>query len=199
MRRLALWLAGAAVVVGIGLIIFFIQLNELSQPVGTETTAASPGQGQPRPAAAVSPAGPPAASTGVSQLPQDATGGPPPGSQTPQASPGRAGALVGQPQGTAPPPAPTPEASGGPPASGGVTLAVRATGRSWILVSADGRTLFVGFILNGETMQWQSSGAMTVRVGNAGVVEVTVNGKSLGVLGRSGEVVDRTFGANDGH
>jgi hypothetical protein len=51
--------------------------------------------------------------------------------------------------------------------------------------------------LGGETRDWQSPGAMTIRLGNAGVVEVIVNGKSLGVLGQSGEVVDRTFSPGD--
>jgi hypothetical protein len=34
---------------------------------------------------------------------------------------------------------------------------------------------------------------MTVRVGNAGVVILTVNGRSVGPLGGRGEVVSRTF------
>ena len=88
-----------------------------------------------------------------------------------------------------PEPAPVP-----PPATAeGVTVEITASGRSWLLVVADEQSLFTGFINSGQSRRWQSAGAMTIRAGNAGAVVVTVNGKTVGPLGRPGEVVSRTF------
>jgi cytoskeletal protein RodZ len=82
-----------------------------------------------------------------------------------------------------------------PVADASVTVEVSASGRSWLqVVGEDGRVLFEGFVTAGETRRWQSPGPMTVRVGNAGAVVVTVNGRSVGTLGAQGEVVSRTFG-----
>jgi hypothetical protein len=75
----------------------------------------------------------------------------------------------------------------------GVTLDVRATGRSWLRIVADERILFEGFVDTGETRRWQAATAIRIRVGSAGAVALVVNGESLGPLGRLGEVVDRTF------
>lgn len=49
----------------------------------------------------------------------------------------------------------------------------------------------------GESRRWRSSSAVTIRVGNAGAVVVTVNGKNVGPLGAPGEVVSRTFGKDN--
>jgi hypothetical protein len=95
------------------------------------------------------------------------------------------------------PAAVTPSPAGQGQTQVGVILDVRATGRSWVRVTADGQILFEDFVTAGETRQWQSRGPMTIRLGNAGVVDVTVNSKAVGVLGRSGEVVDRTFTKDD--
>ena len=75
----------------------------------------------------------------------------------------------------------------------GITIDVEATGRSWILVVADDVVVYQAFVTAGEQRRWQANGSMTVRVGNAGVVILTVNGRSVGPLGGRGEVVSRTF------
>jgi cytoskeletal protein RodZ len=79
----------------------------------------------------------------------------------------------------------------------GITVDVEATGRSWILVVADNVTVYEAFVTAGERRRWQASGSMMVRVGNAGVVILTVNGRSMGPLGGPGEVVSRTFRRDD--
>lgn len=101
--------------------------------------------------------------------------------------------------------APSPEARGrgapsvpaGPPAAppdaGAVAVDLAATGRSWLRVVADGREVFVGFIRDGERRRWEARESLAVRLGNAGAVAVTVNGRSLGPLGGPGEVVTRVF------
>lgn len=83
--------------------------------------------------------------------------------------------------------------SGATPADREVTVEVRATGRSWLLVQAGRGTLFEGFINAGGVMRWQSRTPISLRAGNAGAVTLVVNGSALGTYGRPGEVVDRTF------
>jgi len=93
-------------------------------------------------------------------------------------------------------PAPTPAAPTGVTTQitgNGITIDVEATGRSWILVVADDVVVYQAFVTAGERRRWQANGSMTVRVGNAGVVVLTVNGRSVGPLGGRGEVVSRTF------
>jgi cytoskeletal protein RodZ len=97
--------------------------------------------------------------------------------------------------------APSPEARGAPPAGspaappggGAVAVDLAATGRSWLRVVADGQEVFVGFIADGERRRWEARESLVVRLGNAGAVTVTVNGRSLGPLGGPGEVVTRVF------
>lgn len=127
-----------------------------------------------------------------------------PAAVTPAAEPLPAPEIPG-PAATTPPssPAATLRAASSPPAgappqtaagSGGtVTVEVSATGRSWIRVVARDTLLYEGFITAGQRRRWQSVGPVTVRVGNAGAVSLSVNGRVLGVVGRSGEVVERTF------
>ncbi len=74
-----------------------------------------------------------------------------------------------------------------------VTIEVRASGRSWLLVRTGENRLFEGFISAGQVMRWVSPAQITLRAGNAGALTVIANGNALGVYGRLGEVVERTF------
>ena len=121
---------------------------------------------------------------------------PAPASQAPPATPA-ARATAAQ---VTPPPQASPLAPAGtttPVTGGGITIGVEATGRSWIRVVADDAVAYEGFVTAGEQRRWQANGSMTVRVGNAGAVIVTVNGKNVGPLGGPGEVVSRTFRRDD--
>lgn len=174
LRRLLILLGVLAVVVGGALAIFFAkQLSDLSRPV----PAAAPESGVP--SAAVSP-------------PARPEPAPPAAAETQVRAAARS-----TPAGAAAPGPTTSPAGGAVRSEGGVTLEVRASGRSWVRVTADGQTLFEDFVAAGETRRWQSRGPMTIRLGNAGFVEVTVNGKAVGALGQSGEVVERTFTRDD--
>lgn len=74
-----------------------------------------------------------------------------------------------------------------------ITVDVQAVGRSWIRVQGEDGEIYEGIVTAGETHRWQSAGSMTIRIGNAAAVVVTVNGKAVGTLGRRGQVVSRTF------
>lgn len=92
-----------------------------------------------------------------------------------------------------PSPVSTQTPSGAPRAFQEVTVEVRASGWSWLLVQTGTGPLFEGFINAGQVMRWQSRAPISLRAGNAGAITVVVNGSALGTYGRPGEVVDRTF------
>lgn len=96
----------------------------------------------------------------------------------------------------APPATPAVAATPAPepvPSGQGVVVDLRASGLSWVLVVVDGTRVFEGFVTDGTVRRWQGGSAVRIRVGNAGVVALTANGKDLGTLGKPGEVVDHTF------
>ena len=87
-----------------------------------------------------------------------------------------------------PMPSPTPVRS--------VVVTVTATERTWLRVVVDGQStpVFEGTLEVGDTRTWTAKDRIDMRVGNAGGVEVTVNGMRQGKLGASGEVKNITWG-----
>ena len=103
-----------------------------------------------------------------------------------------------QQQTVAPEPAPvenpTPVANANPaPKSDGVAIQARFNDRCWALVTVDGAVVQEGVIEGGQTVSWEGKENITFRLGNAGAVEFFQDGKSLGILGGVGDVVDKTF------
>ncbi len=81
-----------------------------------------------------------------------------------------------------------------------VKVAAKFTGRCWISVKADGKTLFEGTVEKGETKEWTADQRLDLTAGNAGAVTLSYNGEDQGVLGKEGEVVEKTYrlsGAED--
>ncbi len=100
-------------------------------------------------------------------------------------------------QPAAAPPAPPAPAAPAPTAPGALTSPLRmvvvATDRSWVRTVADGVTVYEGFLSAGDRQVWEARRQITIRIGNASALDVTVNGHALGRLGKPGDVVDRTF------
>jgi cytoskeletal protein RodZ len=71
------------------------------------------------------------------------------------------------------------------------TLVVSITQTSWLLVKVDGAQIIEGIFPPGTIKKFHGKSAV-IRAGNAGGVDLTVNGKDLGPLGASGSVVDKT-------
>lgn len=121
----------------------------------------------------------------------------------PTISPDATATVTPVPTATTPPrPTSTPTA-GGPtatpepsPTVEGVRLQVEIVDRSWIWVRVDGAEAFMGTLEAGEEREWQGNETIFLRTGNAAGVQVTLNGEPLGVLGRQGEVVNRTWERN---
>lgn len=99
---------------------------------------------------------------------------------------------AGQPT-AAPSPAPSAAASGTPaPLPQTKTLAIHLTAPSWLRVTVDGNVSIEGTFPAGTTKSFHGKNAL-VRVGNAGGVEITVDGKTVGKLGGPGDVVEKSF------
>jgi cytoskeleton protein RodZ len=70
-------------------------------------------------------------------------------------------------------------------------------GTSWIAVTdMNGVNLFTGKISTGQSQSFDASKLINVTLGNAGAVTVTLNGKSMGTPGASGEVKYLQYGPN---
>jgi cytoskeleton protein RodZ len=72
------------------------------------------------------------------------------------------------------------------------TLAIHLTAPSWLRVTVDGNVSIEGTFPAGTTKSFHGKTAL-VRVGNAGGVQITVDGKAVGKLGRAGDVVEKQF------
>ena len=72
------------------------------------------------------------------------------------------------------------------------TLALVFSAASWLRVTVDGNVSMEGTFPAGTSKTFHGKSAL-VRIGNAGGVEIFVNGRDLGKLGKSGDVVEHTF------
>ena len=80
----------------------------------------------------------------------------------------------------------------------GVEVVINATrAKSWLFVSDDaGRVLFSGQISRGSVKTFSSDSQLNLKVGNAGGVDLKVNGKKVPSIGVDGEVVSVSYGVD---
>ncbi len=80
----------------------------------------------------------------------------------------------------------------------GVEVVISASrAKSWLFVSdASGRTLFSGQISKGTTKTFTTDVSLNFKVGNAGGVDLVVNGKKVDSVGSDGEVVSLSYGVD---
>ena len=80
----------------------------------------------------------------------------------------------------------------------GVEVVINAArGKSWLFVSdASGRTLFSGQVSRGAVKVFSSDSQLNLKVGNAGGVDLKVNGKKVEAIGVDGEVVSVSYGVD---
>lgn len=76
------------------------------------------------------------------------------------------------------------------------TLEVRLVETTWLLVAIDGATRLEGTFPAGTRKEFHGKLA-DIRTGNAGGVDLTVNGKDLGTMGHAGGVVERRVPLNE--
>jgi cytoskeletal protein RodZ len=110
-------------------------------------------------------------------------------------SPGASEAPVATAAEPAPTPAPdsTPLVAPAPsPVSTRPQLTIQFTETSWLRVVIDGKVAVEGTFGPGATKTFTGKVA-TVRIGNAGGVQIAVDGRPVGKLGADGDVVERRF------
>jgi hypothetical protein len=98
-----------------------------------------------------------------------------------------------------PPPAVPAKAS--PPVSTGAKshASIQATGRSWVVACVDGKVLFAKLFTAGSKDSVDFTRTAIVRTGNAGSVQIDVDGKAIGTLGAVGQVRVVELNPGDSH
>jgi hypothetical protein len=77
-----------------------------------------------------------------------------------------------------------------------VRATVRVSGSpSWLKITTDGEVAYEGIAEPGFSRPFEGHDSLSIRTGNAGAVEVQVDGRDLGTLGADGEVLSREFAA----
>jgi cytoskeleton protein RodZ len=89
-----------------------------------------------------------------------------------------------------PPPATAPAAPvSGAPTPADRVLVMRATDTTWVRVQPDGGPVTEETLSPGTVREWRSGGRFRVTLGNAGGVELELDGRALPALGSAGQVV----------
>jgi len=76
----------------------------------------------------------------------------------------------------------------------GIVLQLTVTEQCWVEVTLDGINNFRGMLNTGDEQSWQARREIILLMGNAGGVQVTVNGQFLGALGERQQVVEFAWG-----
>jgi cytoskeletal protein RodZ len=69
-----------------------------------------------------------------------------------------------------------------------VTLNLSATERTWLSITSQGRVIFSGVLEPSQSKTLKGAEVATMKVGNAGGVDIQWNGKSIGPIGPRGQV-----------
>jgi cytoskeleton protein RodZ len=69
----------------------------------------------------------------------------------------------------------------------GIRLSILTKEDCWINLKSDGKLAFRGILKKGRTESWQADDRIELSLGNAGVVNLEVNGKLITNLGRKGQ------------
>jgi cytoskeletal protein RodZ len=78
----------------------------------------------------------------------------------------------------------------------GVNLKLAVTGDAcWAQVRVDDEPAFEGMLTSGDRQEFQGRRKVWIKLGNAGAVHIEFNGKEIGYLGKTGDVVTHEFAA----
>ena len=91
-----------------------------------------------------------------------------------------------------------PSVAASPEIVGGVNVELVASrGTTWLYATNEnGEVLFSGQVRQGATKTFNAAKQVNLRVGNAGGVDISVNGENVGSVGANGEVVNLTYNAD---
>ncbi len=96
------------------------------------------------------------------------------------------------PTATRPPRTPTPGQQADE-AANELRMTLQITDQAWLLVQVDGQEAFVGTLEPGDRREWVGREEIFIRTGNAGGVRLFVNGRDLGLMGQTGQVLNRVI------
>lgn len=82
--------------------------------------------------------------------------------------------------------------------SSGIRLSIRAKEDCWIQLKSDGKIIFQNVLRKARSETWQAKNKIELTLGNAGAVDLEVNGKIIPALGRRGQVVKNILITKDG-
>jgi cytoskeletal protein RodZ len=88
---------------------------------------------------------------------------------------------------------PVPNAATPTPVASGAEVTAKILQDAWFQVEVDGRRSFEGTLKAGQTQTWKGKDEVFLWIGNAGGVSIVFNGRDIGTLGASGEVVKKDF------
>lgn len=74
-----------------------------------------------------------------------------------------------------------------------VAVSVFAVERVFVRISADGKVVFEGRFAPRETRLFEAQDQVVILTGNAAALRVTYNGRDLGFMGNTGEVITRVY------
>lgn len=94
-------------------------------------------------------------------------------------------------------PTPRPVPSATPTVMTGVYVEALATADTYIEATADGTRVYTGIMRPNDTAQWQAAETIVLRIGNAGGLQLLVNGYDVGVLGNSGQVITLEYSVDN--
>ncbi|MDD5019053.1 MAG: DUF4115 domain-containing protein [Candidatus Omnitrophica bacterium] len=85
-----------------------------------------------------------------------------------------------------------------PSAAQKVVLVVRAKAKTWLQVKVDGKTLFQNVLARGAAESWTADKKIEMVIGNAGAIELELNGRILEKIGRPGQTLKHVVVTRDG-
>lgn len=80
----------------------------------------------------------------------------------------------------------------------GIRLSILAREDCWIQLRTDGRIVFQRILKKGRSESWQAKDKIELSLGNAGAVDLEVNGKLISKLGRRGQVLKNILITKEG-
>lgn len=104
----------------------------------------------------------------------------------------QAATLPGTDQKSTKSPASSPERSG-PAANTGLTLELHATAPVWVSANIDGASVMELMLQTGDSRQLHADNKLVLKTGNAAALELSFNGQHLPTLGKDGQVRTLTF------
>jgi len=73
-------------------------------------------------------------------------------------------------------------------AAGTLHVALTAAEATWVRATANGKVVYSGILQPNETKSLDAADTVTLRIGNAGGVSISLNGKSIPAVGPKGQV-----------